>query len=104
MVLGRQGLKIDHEQLKKDIAEEVISRLKPFIISRGTEEKVFGVKELAEYIGQKPSWIYAHINEILHTKKGRLLMFKKSAIDRWLDPDYCSVPQDIKLLTKGRMA
>jgi predicted DNA-binding transcriptional regulator AlpA len=46
-----------------------------------------GLKEVAEYTGQKPRWIYDHKHEIPHTKKDGLLIFKKSCIDKWLEPD-----------------
>ncbi len=97
-------IEIDVDQLRNEIAQEVVTMLKPLLRPRSQEDKIMGVKELAGYLDQKPSWVYAHISEIPHTKKGGLLMFKKSTIDKWLEPDYYPVPQDIKFLRKGGVA
>ncbi len=95
---GVQGLKIEInlDQLKKEIVQDVVAELKPLVMNNGENgDKIFGVKELAKYLGQKPSWVYANIEKIPHTKKGGFLMFKKSCIDEWLKPDYYPVSHGI---------
>ncbi len=92
--------------LAKALAQELAKELLPLLQARvkGQEDKVFGVRELAQYLGQKPSWVYAHISEIPHTKKGGFLMFKKSAIDKWLEPDYYPIsPGSLVLDRRGRL-
>ena len=74
------------DKLADTLALKVVEKLKS--TPKDQADKVFNVKELAEHLGQKPSWIYAHIGEIPHVKKGGLLMFKKSLIDKWLEPNH----------------
>ncbi|MHC4278146.1 MAG: helix-turn-helix domain-containing protein [Planctomycetota bacterium] len=97
-------LEIDLDQLKNEIVREVIAGLKPLLKEHAGGDRIFGVKELAEYLGQKPSWVYSHIRMIPHTKKGGLLMFKKSCIDKWIDPDYYSVSEDIQFSKRRGVA
>jgi hypothetical protein len=80
-------IEIDLDALKKDIVQDVIAGLAPLLRPRRQEDKGMGLKEVAEYTGQKPRWIYDHKHEIPHTKKDGLLIFKKSCIDKWLEPD-----------------
>ena len=92
-------MKLDFNQedltsLTQALAPALAKELRPLLQAKATGDQVFGVKELALYLGQKPSWIYAHIEEIPHVKKGGLLMFKKSLIDKWLEPAYCPTVLD----------
>ncbi|MDI6760881.1 MAG: helix-turn-helix domain-containing protein [Candidatus Brocadiaceae bacterium] len=86
------------DRLADTLAVKVAEKLKS--ASKDQTDKVFNVKELAQYLGQKPSWIYAHIGEIPHVKKGGLLMFKKSLIDKWLEPVYCPTALDSLVLNR----
>ncbi len=100
-------MRFDTEELSQiadAVSEKVLARLKPLLRLQATSDKVLGVKELAEYLGQKPSWVYTHIRMIPHTKKGGLLMFKKSTIDKWLEPDYYPIPQDIQFSKRRGVA
>ncbi|MFN3467979.1 MAG: helix-turn-helix domain-containing protein [Candidatus Brocadiales bacterium] len=83
-------MRVNFEDTDLDrLADRVVEKLTPHLQYKDNgKDKFLNVKELAEYIGQKPSWIYAHIQEIPHTKKGGFLVFKKSVIDKWLEPDY----------------
>lgn len=99
-------MKLDFSQeditlLAKALAPEVAKELKVLFKPQTQWEKIMGVKELAEYLGQKPSWVYDHIHEIPHVKKGGLLMFKKSAIDKWLAPSNYLTSLDHLTLVRG---
>jgi PTS system nitrogen regulatory IIA component len=50
-------------------------------------ENLMGIEELAAYLGVRTSTIYgwAHVRAIPYFKIGRLLRFKKSEIDRWIN-------------------
>ena len=91
-------------QIADVVSEKVLERLKPILSQQGQSNKIMNVKELAEYLGQKPSWVYSHIRMIPHTKKGGLLMFKKSCIDKWLDPDYYPVSEDVQFSKRRGVA
>lgn len=98
-------MKLDFDQEELDrltdtLALKVAEKIRPLLRPQGQDEKILGVKKLAEYLGQKPSWVYAHIGEIPHTKKGGLLMFKKTAIDKWLEPGYYPASVDSYVLER----
>lgn len=88
------------DRLAQALAPVLAKELRPLLQAKATGDQVFGVKELAEHLSQKPSWIYAHIGEIPHVKKGGLLMFKKSSIDKWLEPTYHSTVLDSLVLDR----
>jgi len=71
------------------IAAMVASALRPLLSNVGnkTTDEVFGVKELADYLKVKRTWIYnlTHLNEIPYIKAGGKLLFRRRQIDRWLD-------------------
>lgn len=70
------------------IAEKVIEKLKPLIISNSrhdTEDRVFTVEQLSEYIGLSKQWIYNNKKNIPHFDRKRKPLFRKSEIDRWLE-------------------
>jgi len=64
-------------KLKPIIKESVLVR---------PDDSLMSVKELSVYLGVKEQWIYERVslNEIPFIKMGKLLRFKKSAIDQWL--------------------
>lgn len=45
------------------------------------------VTEVAEYLGLKPSTIYAYVSErrIPHYKRGHLVRFREDEIDAWMN-------------------
>jgi excisionase family DNA binding protein len=79
------------------IAQEVLEILKPLLLSRLTknqgEDKIFDVKELAEYLKVSGPWIYEKTSrqDIPHIKVKGLLRFRKAEIDKWLG-DYAISP------------
>lgn len=79
-------IEIDLDQLKNDIAQEVVARLKPLLKPQGyDEDKIFTVETLAQYIHTEKSWIYRNIRQIPYFKVGRFPRFRKKDIDRWLE-------------------
>jgi excisionase family DNA binding protein len=57
---------------------------------------IFTMDDLAQYFQVTKSWVYNHIHELPHYKLGgRLLRFRKEAIDRWLETQKVE-PIDIK--------
>lgn len=50
-----------------------------------TPEKYVGTKEACEILGISPRTLYKRIKEIPHTKKGKLLIFKVSALHAYLE-------------------
>lgn len=77
---------IDTEQLGKEIAEKVLSTLRPQL-SEELEDTLFNVQTLAEYLQVSKQWVYERVQfkEIPYRKVGRFLRFRKSEIDEWLD-------------------
>jgi len=79
---------LDQEDLQ-EIAAMVASALQPILANAGkkTTDDVFGVKELADYLKVKRTWIYerTHLNEIPYIKAGGKLLFRRRKIDQWLD-------------------
>ncbi len=53
-------------------------------------DELMNLKELAQYLKVKESWIYekVHRKEIPFQKAGRFLLFKKKDIDLWLKNPY----------------
>lgn len=50
------------------------------------QKRFMGVKELAEYLGMKPTTIYSwtHMRKIPYYKMGRIVKFDREKIDRWI--------------------
>jgi predicted DNA-binding transcriptional regulator AlpA len=70
------------------IADRVIEKLKPLIMGNSvhdTEDRVFTVEQLSEYIGLSKQWIYNNKKNIPHFNRKRKPLFRKSEIDRWLE-------------------
>lgn len=44
---------------------------------------IMTVKQLVDYIGMSESWIYQHIKDLPHERRGRKILFIKSEIDQW---------------------
>ena len=79
--------KIDHRELIEEITRGVVNALRPLIREKASEDNLFSVKTLAEYLGVTRDWVYkkVQLKEIPYIKKGGLLRFRKLAIDRWID-------------------
>lgn len=71
------------------IADRVLERVAPLITEKGSDtyETIYTVETLAAYLQVSEQWVYERVQlkEIPYSKIGKLLRFKKKAIDRWLD-------------------
>ena len=78
---------IDHKELVKDIAQEVMKDLKPLLKVKATDDKLYTVRSLAKYLEVSDQWVYERIKfkEIPHIKIGKFPRFKKADIDKWLE-------------------
>jgi len=65
------------------------------------EDRIFDVDSLADYLHVNQNWIYQRTRhyEIPFVKKGKLLFFRKSAIDKWLTEDE---RKPLPVATKGK--
>ncbi len=73
------------------IAEQVAERLKPVLIKakgkHDSEDILFDVSELMEYLKVSDKWVYARTRsrKIPFKKVDGVLLFRKSEIDRWIE-------------------
>jgi excisionase family DNA binding protein len=81
------NFEIDHKELVKDIAQEVIKSLKPNLKVKAEDDRLYSVKSLAKYLGVSDQWVYERIKfkEIPHIKIGKFPRFKKADINKWLE-------------------
>lgn len=79
------------EELIESIAVKVLEQLKPHMTANSKQEDsiIFNVKGLAEYLKVEENWIYQRTrhHEIPFIKKGKYCLFRKTAIDAWLNQD-----------------
>jgi excisionase family DNA binding protein len=66
------------------------------------EKEFLNIKEVSEYLGIKKSSLYSRVEkkEIPYYKVGRLIRFKKSDIDPWME-EFKSEPLDRKAKARG---
>ncbi len=72
------------------MGDHIIERLKPIIGKMKQEDdSILDVKGIAAYLNVDENWIYQRTRkqEIPFIKKGKYCMFRKSAIDTWLNQD-----------------
>ncbi|MGD0275801.1 MAG: helix-turn-helix domain-containing protein [Syntrophales bacterium] len=99
-------MKIDFEQQDiETIALRVAEILKPVISKNdrsGGVDMIFDVKGLASYLHVNENWIYQRTRkqEIPYIKKGKYCLFKKSAIDAWLNEDAVKPLSPFNILKK----
>ena len=79
-------------ELVSVIVDDVVARLRPILIGLHSKpsqgDVLMGVDELAKYLGGvSRDWIYQRTagNEIPFVKVGRMIKFRRSDIDRWLE-------------------
>ena len=92
---------IDTEELRREIVNDVVQALTPLLKEgRGEDDCLMDIEACAEYLGVKVQWLYkrAHHHKIPFAKVGKLLRFKKSKIDCWVQEN--STPQINPLSTK----
>jgi len=79
------------EHVIRAIGDYVFDRLKSLVIAheKHGDDYILDVKELAAYLRVDENWIYQRTrkHEIPFIKKGKYCLFKKSAIDAWLNED-----------------
>jgi len=76
---------LDQEDVEL-IAQRVVEMIKPLLPPKAeSDNNVFSVEELAEYLRVSAKWVYEHTYELPHFKLGGLLRFKKKDIDRVID-------------------
>lgn len=76
---------LDQEDVEL-IAQRVVEMIKPLLPAKAESENiVFSVEELAEYLRVSAKWVYEHTYELPHFKLGGLLRFRKKEIDRAID-------------------
>lgn len=77
--------------LMKALGDYVVERIKPIVTGthKRDEDTIFDVKSLASYLHVDVNWIYQRTRkqEIPFIKKGKYCLFRKSAIDAWLNQD-----------------
>jgi excisionase family DNA binding protein len=76
-------------ELVTAIAQAVTEELKPLIASRKVEaqDDILTPEQLAEYLQVSKQWVYERVSlgEIPHTKVGKYLRFRKTAIEKWIE-------------------
>ncbi|MGE4542706.1 MAG: helix-turn-helix domain-containing protein [Pedobacter sp.] len=82
------AIQLGEEELKA-IALDVAKYLKPLLsISKSSEpDQFYDVAGLAKYLNVSRDWIYKKVSQhnIPYMKTGRLIKFRKSSIDRWME-------------------
>ncbi len=84
----RTTLEFDIQELASQVAIQVGKAIKPILDQYPRrEDRLYDVQELAEYLSVSTQWIYERVQlkEIPYIKVGKLLRFRKSGIDTWLD-------------------
>jgi len=75
------------DELIKNIIKETVTitiqMMEDSNINKTYIPEVMNVKQLAEYIGMSTQWVYEHVKELPHEKRGRKLIFTRIEIDNW---------------------
>jgi excisionase family DNA binding protein len=74
----------------QQITEKILESLRPFLNKQkqsSSEDRMFDVKDLSDYLRVSRSWIYqrTRLNEIPHFKIDGQVLFKKSKINEWIE-------------------
>ncbi len=98
-------IQIETEQLGNEIVKKVLDGLKTQQ-SKESKDTLFTVETLAEYLQVSKQWIYERVQfkEIPHIKVRKLLRFRKSQIDNWLDGykvPAASSPSRLPVMSEG---
>ena len=75
-------------ELVEAIVEKLFKRIKPLLSGNGqheSEDRIFNVEQLSNYMGLSKQWIYNNKKKIPHFNRKRKPLFRKSEIDRWLE-------------------
>ena len=96
-------------ELVTAIAKAVAEELKHHLTSRKnkTQDDIFTSDQLAGYLQVRKQWVYERVSlgEIPHTKVGKYLRFRKSAIDKWIEsqsvPAVNPLSRSLKVIKRG---
>lgn len=82
----------DIQAIAQAVTSEMMKAFKPLLNGKGTEDTIFTLERLCEYLNVESDWIYKRTarKEIPYIKAGGLLRFRKLDIDKWLDT--CKTP------------
>lgn len=84
------------------IAQQVYDLLRPALSNTGkmSDDSIFDVQGLAEYLKVDESWIYKQVQygSLPHTKLGKYLRFSKAAIDKHLERSSIQATSPLKLV------
>ena len=74
----------------KAVSSTVVEMIRPTLgrsSEKNSDDSIFGVKDLAVYLGVKDSWVRGKVDdlEIPHFRCGKYIKFKKKDIDKWID-------------------
>ena len=79
-------LHIDNAQIAAEITQELIKALKPLLsVKAVSEDAIFSVDDLADYLRVSVKWVYCHTHVLPHFKLGGMLRFRKKDIDQVID-------------------
>ncbi len=79
-------LVIDMSRLADEISKKILENIKSMLDKKhGSDEVIFSVEDLAEYLRVSPKWVYSHKHELPCFKLVGLLRFRKKEIDRIID-------------------
>lgn len=82
------------DSLSQTIADAVVARLRPLLAPKKGEgeDAILTPDQLAGYLETTRGWVYEQtaLSAIPHFKAGKLLRFRQSAIDKWVESQ--SVP------------
>lgn len=94
-------------ELIKALGDYVVERLKPMVMGvyKRDNDTILDVKSLASYLHVNENWIYQRTrkHEIPFIKKGKYLLFRKSAIDAWLNQDAVKPLPAFKILKNDKI-
>lgn len=82
----------DIQAIAQAVIAETMKALKPMLDGRQSEDVMFTLEALCQYLHVEPDWVYKRTarKEIPCIKAGGLLRFRKKDIDRWLES--CKTP------------
>jgi excisionase family DNA binding protein len=83
------------DALKEYMRDEFHKLIAARMPTQEPEDALWGVKELAEYLGMSSDWVYRQImaKTLPHFKLGSVTKFKKKDVDRWLYSSCYTFPE-----------
>ena len=89
----------------KAVSSTVVEMITPMLgcsCENNSNDSIFGVKDLAIYLGVKESWVRGKVDdlEIPHFRCGKYIKFKKKDIDKWIDRKMVKPISPLKMAKK----